>query len=302
MPKDFRASMAERSIGRTLRMWRDQKGRTLTEAAKLARFSSAKLSLMENAVQPLDPLDVMCVGHINDRTASEWKDQVRRAQAEMTRRAAMEEVDKANTFNPDEDFIEAFPEASIICTFGAHAIPYILQTFSYSMSIHEDRISPVRAQRRDDARELWLGNPNSKETFAVYAVIAERALRRSISGGPGVANAALVNLMELSAHANVTIQVLESDSTVDAWLKSSYCHLSFPNVKHDDVVYLQDAHPGRYIEDPSICRLVRQSFQVLRQSALSPDASLERIAEIAGEMTEESYWQTISRSITSGGK
>lgn len=300
MPKDFHASMAERSIGRRLKRWRDAKGRTLAEAAELARFSSAKLSTMENAVQPLDPLDVMCVGHVNDRTHIEWKDQVKRAEAEAARRSAIQDADRTNPFNADDDFNEAFPEASTICVFGAHAIPYIFQTFSYSMSIREDHIPPLRAQRRDDTREEWLKSPASDETFAVYAVIAERALRRAIPAGAGVTNAALVYLMQMSEHPNVTIQVLKHDLTMDAWLNSSYSHLSFPHVKHDDVVYLQDTRPGRYVEDPSICSLVRQSFQILRESALSPDASLELIAEIASEVTREPDWQTVARSILNG--
>lgn len=92
MAKDFHASMTERSIGRNLRIWRDARGMSLSEAAKLVRFSSAKLSTMENAVQPLDPLDIMCVGHAYERSILEWKEQARRAEAEATRRSTAEAI------------------------------------------------------------------------------------------------------------------------------------------------------------------------------------------------------------------
>ncbi|MGZ3144450.1 helix-turn-helix domain-containing protein [Lentzea chajnantorensis] len=49
MPKDFRATALERALGRKLAAWRHLRQLSLTEAGRLVGFSSAKLSMMENA-------------------------------------------------------------------------------------------------------------------------------------------------------------------------------------------------------------------------------------------------------------
>ena len=64
MPKDFRATTLERAIGRQLAGWRDERELSLAEAGQRVGFSSAKLSMMENAVQPSAPVDVMALGYV----------------------------------------------------------------------------------------------------------------------------------------------------------------------------------------------------------------------------------------------
>jgi len=61
VPKDFRATALERAIGRQLAGWRNERELSLTEADRRVGFSSAKLSMMENAVQPSAPVDVMAL-------------------------------------------------------------------------------------------------------------------------------------------------------------------------------------------------------------------------------------------------
>lgn len=58
----FLATMLERSIGRTLRNWRRSRDLSLVEAGRLLRCSNAKISMMENAVRPVNPTDVMAAG------------------------------------------------------------------------------------------------------------------------------------------------------------------------------------------------------------------------------------------------
>ncbi|MET8764886.1 hypothetical protein, partial [Lentzea sp. NPDC004782] len=56
MPEDFRATALERAVGRKLAGWRNALDLSLTEAGGRVGFSSAKLSMMENAMQPSAPV------------------------------------------------------------------------------------------------------------------------------------------------------------------------------------------------------------------------------------------------------
>ena len=73
MPKDFRATTLERAIGRQLAGWRNEREFSLTEAGQRVGFSSAKLSMMENAVQPSADVDVMALGYVYKVPTAEWQ-------------------------------------------------------------------------------------------------------------------------------------------------------------------------------------------------------------------------------------
>ena len=64
MPKDFRATTLERAIGRQLAGWRAERELSLAEAGQRVGFSSAKLSMMENAGQPAAPGDSLALGYV----------------------------------------------------------------------------------------------------------------------------------------------------------------------------------------------------------------------------------------------
>lgn len=64
MHKNFRATALERAVGRKLARWRNELELSLTEAGGRVGFSSAKLSMMENAMQPSAPVDIMALGYV----------------------------------------------------------------------------------------------------------------------------------------------------------------------------------------------------------------------------------------------
>jgi hypothetical protein len=283
--------MAERSVGRVLRRWRDTVGLSLTEASAKARFSSAKLSMIENAVQPLDPLDVMVLGHVYGVSSADWKREARRAEHARDKRTAASTHANSLTLNATEDIDEAYLEAATLRVFGADMIPRCLHTPEYRLAAREigrPTYPADSAARRTETHESWLDRLSAaKSQRTVEVLLTEDAVRRVI-GDPDTTNAALVQLIHLSELERVTVQVLRHESYLDARLGGSYFHVAFPHRQHDDVVYVEDSRIGRYIEDPMVCQLVQHGFTALQRTALDRDQSVELIAEIASSLTFDS--------------
>lgn len=287
LKNDFRASMAERSVGRVLRKWREAVGQSLAEASAKARFSSAKLSMIENAVQPVDPLDVMMLGHIYGVPNDCWKREVRRAEHAADKRIAASTPVHSLALNAAEDVDEAYLDAAALRVFGADMIPRCLHTPAYRVAAREmgrPTYASDDAARRAEAHEDWINRLSAaKSQRAVEVLLTEDAVRRVV-GDPDTTNAALVQLIQLSELERFTVQVLEHASHLDA-RGSSYFHLAFPHRQHNDVVYVEDSDTGRYVEDLAACQLVQQGFKALQRTALDPTQSVELIAEIASSLT-----------------
>ena len=89
MPKDFRATALERAVGRQLAGWRNERELSLTEAGERVGFSSAKLSMMENAIQPSASLDIMALGYVYKVPTPEWQLVVTQSQHAADLRATL---------------------------------------------------------------------------------------------------------------------------------------------------------------------------------------------------------------------
>ncbi|MCR3748140.1 helix-turn-helix transcriptional regulator [Lentzea californiensis] len=291
MKNDFRASMTERSVGRVLRRWRDTLGLSLAEASAKARFSSAKLSMIENAVQPLDPLDIMVLGHVYGVPNDAWKREVRRAEPVSDMRTTPGTRTNNVTLNAAEDVDDVYLEATTLRMFGADIIPRCLQTPEYRLAARKmGRPTYVAddAIRRTEAHERWIERFCAPQNQRVVEVLLTEDAVRQVPGDPDTANATLVQLIQLSELERFTVQVLTRERCLDSRLATSFIHIVFPHRQHNDVVYAEDSKNCQYIEDPLVCQLVLQSFKELQRAALDPIQSVGLMAEIASSLTYDS--------------
>ncbi|SMD23906.1 helix-turn-helix domain-containing protein [Lentzea albidocapillata] len=279
MPKDFRATTLERAIGRQLAAWRDERELSLSEAGQRVGFSSAKLSMMENAVQPSAPVDVMALGYVYKVPTPEWQAVVLRAQ--HAARVRTSTLNNALHLDPAADFANLVFEASRLRAFTTDLVPTVLQTPQYTNAVmhHDD---PVRSARLATVREAWATRPNGKDPLVVEAVFSESVLRRVV-GGPRAMKAQLLHLMEISEHPTVSVQVLPHSTGAYPAMGSPFTLLDFPHRQHNDVAYLETFIKAEYVEDPVLTEQCAQRFTSLQQLALDPGESLELIAEAAAE-------------------
>lgn len=280
MPKDFRATTLERAIGRQLAGWRNERELSLTEAGQRVGFSSAKLSMMENAVQPSAPVDVMALGYVYKVPTPEWQAVVLRAQyAEQVRTRAL-----GNTvnFDPAADFVNLVFEATLLRVFTTDLVPAVFQLADYTNAAMQAD-DPVRIARLAMAREAWSTRLGDKDPLAVQAVFPEAVLWQVV-GGPRVMKAQLLHLMEVSEHPAVSVRVVPRSAGAYPAMGSPFTLLGFPHRQHNDVAYLETFVRGEYVEEPGLVEQCVQRFAGLSQVALGAGESLELIAEAAAEL------------------
>lgn len=112
---NYQPSMAERSVGRAVRAWRHQRGFSLAQAGELVGFSSAKLSMIENALQPTEQAEVIALGLAYRVRCEVWKRISGRAAGKLP-------------FNAAEDFEEVSAEARVVRAYGGDTIPQLLHS------------------------------------------------------------------------------------------------------------------------------------------------------------------------------
>ncbi|NKE61539.1 helix-turn-helix domain-containing protein [Lentzea sp. PSKA42] len=279
MPKDFRATPLERAIGRSLANWRDERGLTLTEVGMRVGFSSAKLSTMENAVQPSAVLDIMALGYVYGVPALEWQKVVLQAQYAERHRAGQRD---AEPFDPAADFGHLVFEATSLRAFTTDLVPAVFQLADYTTAV--TRVDdPRRGAGLARVRESWSARKRDKDPLTVQAVFPEAVLRQVV-GGPRVMKAQLLHLMEVSEHPTVSVRVVPRGAGAYPAMGSPFTLLGFPHRQHNDVAYLETFIKGEYVEDPGLTEQCSHRFASLREMALGEGESLELIAEAAAEL------------------
>ncbi|SDP89706.1 helix-turn-helix domain-containing protein [Lentzea jiangxiensis] len=279
MPKDFRATTLERAIGRSLASWRNERGFSLTEAGVRVGFSSAKLSTMENAVQPSTPVDIMALGYVYRVPAAQWQEVVLQAQYAERRRSKPR---RPELFDPTADFAHLVFEATSLRAFTTDLVPAVFQLADYSNAVARAD-DPARAAVVDRVRESGAERLKDKDPLAVQAVFPEAVLRQVV-GGPRVMKAQLLHLMELSEDPSVSLRIVPRGVGAYPAMGSPFTLLGFPHRQHDDVVYFESFIRGAYVEDQGLVDLCARRFAGLRQVALGDGESLELIAEAAAEL------------------
>lgn len=217
---------------------------SLADASELLGFSSAKLSMMENALHPTEPAEVIALGLAYRVKGDVWKHIAKRAAGEPSLRAA-------------DDLDEVHPEVSVLRGYGAGPILLLLRSPEYS----------ARSDSETDQLKFEF-------------VVTEQAVRGSADGSSD-GRAALVNVVRLAERGRVSIRVSPDPPGREHREEASFVHLSFRHKQHDDVVFVERGHTGSYIEDPLACQLMSQAFEALQRSALDPQDSINFIAESA---------------------
>ncbi len=280
MPKDFRATALERAVGRELARWRDERDLSLVEAGKRVGFSSAKLSMMENAIQPSAAIDIMALGYVYQVPTPEWQFVTSQAQHAADLRAPRQP--QAAIFDPAEDFPLLIADATRLWTFATDTVPTIFQLADYTTATTQ-RDDPAKAAQLSRVRETWATRSSGDDPLTVEAVFPEAVLRWMI-GGRRVLKAQLLHLMEVSELPGVSLRVVPYSAGAYPAMSCPFTWLSFPHRQHNDVVYTETFLRAEYVETHTQVAQVAERFSALRSLALGNGDSLELIAEAVAHM------------------
>lgn len=189
--------------------------------------------------------------------------------------------------NPHSTFIGLEAAATSVRTYQAQLLPALLQTEDYTRAVLQAtsmttldteeirRFLEVRSARQD----LLTGS----SPVRLWAVLDESVLRRPI-GGTAVMQAQLERLAQAAALPHVTVQVLPDETGEHAGLEGSFTILALAEQADADVVYLDAATGGIYLERSDDRERYAGVFSHVTASALSPKDSLPLIVRAADVM------------------
>lgn len=274
-------TVRRRRLAAELRRLREAAGLTHEEVASRLGWHRSKIGRIESAqFVRLSLTDLRAMLDLYGATGEEQREPLITLAKEARQR------DWWHTYsdvlpNPHSTFIGLEAETSSIRTYQAQLVPGLLQTEDYTRAILKATRMTTRdtdeAQRFVDVRKARQDLLYQEPAIKLWAVLDEAVLRRVI-GGTAVMTAQLERLAEAAELPQVTLQVLPYAAGEHAALEGSFMILGFSRAEQD-VVYLDAATGGVYVEKAEDIERYAAVFDHVRAAALSPKDSLTLITE-----------------------
>jgi transcriptional regulator with XRE-family HTH domain len=267
-----------------LRRLREASRLTIEEVGEKLECSASKISRIETGhvgVTPRDARDLLELYNVAPE------------QLEAFVQLAREARKKGWWHSYNEVFTGAFvgleSDAASLRAFQALLVPGLLQTEDYIRAVMRS-IRPdwteADVERRVGARMERQRLLTETDPPNYWAIIDEAVLHRTV-GGPDVMNAQLRRLCEIAAFPNVTLQVVPFDAGAHSSMEGPFLILGFPEQADPDVVYVDGATGGIYLEEQTDVQRYTLMFDHLRASALSPDDSLQLVSGAAERLSRQ---------------
>jgi transcriptional regulator with XRE-family HTH domain len=183
------------------------------------------------------------------------------------------------------EFVERERDAIRIWEFSALAIPGLLQTGDYARALlragrpadSDEEIESRVTARLERQRILDRTKPPM-----FWVVVDEGVLRRPV-GGAAMFREQLAHLITIARHAGVMLQVMPFSSGAHAGLLGEFTLLGMADGR--DIGYTESVESARLIEQVDEVAAFNLAFDMIRAVALSPDASLDFVARLEGEIS-----------------
>ncbi len=187
-----------------------------------------------------------------------------------------------------DPYIGLEQDATRITCFSAFFIPALLQTEAYAEAIIKakaPKISPEVHRQRVEARLRRQEIFDRPVPPRYRALLDEDVLRRPV-GSPAIMSAQLGKILELQQAKKATVQVIPFDVGPHAATDSNFVLLEIDEPR-TAVVFVEGLTNNSYHESEADLDRYREAVDSLRDVALSPADSAQRIAEMAKSYAAE---------------
>ncbi len=278
MPETGSPTLRRRELGALLRVLRNERGFTVDQVAERLLCSSSKVSRMETGQRGATARDVRDLCDLYEVTDPAERARLARLAAEGKQQGWWQsyELDYFATFVGLEE------DAVATKNFQSAAVPGLLQTTDYARAMYESNVPEITSERIDQLIQVRLTRQRSltkKPPLELLAVLDEPVLHRLV-GGYSVMRKQLQRLVESAQLPNVTIQVLPFSIGAHPAMESTFDILNFGTVA-PSLVYVEGLAGNMYLERSQDLQRYELVFDHLRDIALSPQESIELIAETA---------------------
>ncbi|MGR3934500.1 helix-turn-helix domain-containing protein [Streptomyces sp. BRA346] len=257
---------------------REESGRSLGQLAQETTYDRTYLHKLETGVRIGSPEVIAALDKVyatGERLSMLW------------------ELAREDVF-PDKykRFMELEATATVRYEYAAATVPGLLQTKAYASEVlgvaqpgDEQELAELVAARLGRQGLLHRESPPHYR-----AVLDEAVFRRALSD-PEEWQAQLVHLLTMAQLAHVTLQVLPFSSGLHPLIGTSLTLLW--QADGSTAAYTENSHTGELVEDASGVERLRLSYDLLRDSALSPR---ESVAFIQRLMEDDATCETLDRT------
>jgi transcriptional regulator with XRE-family HTH domain len=271
-------TVRQRELGKRLKELRLEHGLTVEDVAAKIMCSATKISRLETGTRRPSLRDVkdLCELYKVDKSiADEFMTIAREVRAQ-------EWWTQYEDLNLDP-YLGLEEVASAITSYTMYYIPALLQVEDYTRVIIETiapRMDPQILQQRIEARmrrQKRLEEPD-KPRYRVF--LDEAVLYRTI-GGPANMAAQLDKVLEVERQNKVTFQIVPFDLGAHAAQDSNFILFEFDEKSGlSPVVFVEALTGTHYLEKEADIGRYREAIDYLRDTALSPRDSVQRLTEI----------------------
>ncbi|MGW6446786.1 helix-turn-helix domain-containing protein [Lentzea sp. NPDC055074] len=287
MPKDFKSNLQNRAVGRSLALWRRESGLSLAEVGERVGWSSAKTSMMQNALVPVADADVVALALVYRVSGERRKPVVLGAQrARDPLRFDLLTGDDAACVGWTYDEVEA--EASYVRAVALEALPPFVRTPEYEAALRGAQVDAVAEQDHrhysDVHRKRVMQHLSKGPSLRLDLVVGEAVLRRPVGSALVMADQ-LLRLAALAELPGVRVWLMPDEVGAFAGM-TSFSTLSFREDEFEDVVYLDTLHGGTWLEAERERRPYAETFERLVRMALPIKDTVDRLFEAAQSLKD----------------
>jgi transcriptional regulator with XRE-family HTH domain len=271
-------TVRQRELGKRLRELRNQHHMTVEEVAGSLLCSATKVSRLETGARRPNPRDVrdLCrLYGVDEPTTTELMSLARGAR-EPGWWTKYEDLDL-------DPYIGLEQDATAITCFSMYYMPGLLQTVDYARAIIRaiaPKMDPEIHRQRVEARMKRQLLLEEEDPPRFHVLLDEAALHRRV-GGVAVMAAQLEKALDAQRDAKATIQVIPFDIGAYAAADGNFVLLEFDEDSGlSPVVFIEGLSSNKYVERDADIARYREAIEYLRNLALSPLDSTQRIIEM----------------------
>lgn len=282
MPKHFRSNLQNRAVARALALWRTESGLSLKEVEQRVGWSSAKTSMMQNALVPIVDTDVVALALAYKVSSERRKPVLLGAQrARDPLRFDLLTGDASSCVGWTYAEVEA--EASYVQMVALDVLPPVVRTPEYEAALRGVQVGAVAEQDHrhysDAHRKRVMRHLGTGPSLRLDLVVGEAVLRRPVGGALVMADQ-LLRLAALTELPGIRLWLMPDEAGAFAGM-TSFTLLSFREDEFEDIVHLDTLHGGTWLEAEHERRPYAETFDRLVTAALPAQDTLTRLAEAA---------------------
>ncbi|WP_394612979.1 helix-turn-helix domain-containing protein [Lentzea sp. JNUCC 0626] len=287
MPKDFKSNLQNRAVGRALALWRKESGLSLSKVGERVGWSTAKTSMMQNALIPIVDADVVALALVYGVSSRRRMPVVLGAQRARDP-SRFDLLNDGVTTCVGWTYAEVEAEASHVQMVALDVLPPVVRTPEYDAALRSAQLGAIPQQDHrhygDDQRNRVMQHLGQGPSLRMDLAVGEAVLRRPI-GSPLVMADQLLRLVALAELPGLRVRLVPDELGAFPGM-TSFSLLSSREDEFQPVVYLDTLHGGTWLEAESECSLYAETFDRLAALALPAADTIERLVEAAQSLKD----------------